>query len=87
MKQHHGGNPHTKAPEVILRQRHEASVDYYALGVILYECMLQKDLPMPSHELKVQRLKNGVLKQIKVEESDVPEGWSSDAADFINNLI
>jgi Protein kinase domain. len=28
------------APEVMCRQNHGVAVDYYALGVIAYECML-----------------------------------------------
>ena len=30
------------APEVMCRQNHGVAVDYYALGVICYECMLGK---------------------------------------------
>ena len=28
------------APEVMCRQNHGVAVDYYALGVIAYECMM-----------------------------------------------
>lgn len=31
-----------KAPEVMCRQNHGVAVDYYALGVIAYECMMGK---------------------------------------------
>jgi len=30
------------APEVMCRQNHGVAVDYYALGVIAYECMMGK---------------------------------------------
>jgi len=30
------------APEVMCKQNHGVSVDYYALGVIAYECMMGK---------------------------------------------
>ena len=30
------------APEVMCRQNHGVAVDYYALGVIAYECMIGK---------------------------------------------
>jgi len=30
------------APEVMCRQNHGVAVDYYALGVICYECMMGK---------------------------------------------
>ncbi len=35
-------NTHCLAPEVMCRQNHGVAVDYYALGVIAYECMLGK---------------------------------------------
>jgi serine/threonine protein kinase len=35
------------APEVINRENHSFPVDYFALGVIAYECMLGKVLPPP----------------------------------------
>lgn len=34
------GTPGYMAPEVMCRQNHGFAVDYYALGVIAYECML-----------------------------------------------
>lgn len=34
------GTPSYMAPEVLSRQNHSFAVDYYALGVITYECML-----------------------------------------------
>lgn len=34
------GTPGYMAPEVMCRQNHGISVDYFALGVISYECMM-----------------------------------------------
>lgn len=34
------GTPGYMAPEVMCRQNHGVGVDYYALGIILYECMI-----------------------------------------------
>ena len=34
------GTPGYMAPEVMLRQNHTSSVDYYALGVIIHEFMM-----------------------------------------------
>ena len=87
VKQINGGTHPYRAPEVILHQRHEASVDYYALGVIAYYCMLQKHFPVPSKDDLARKLKKGELKQIKIHRDDVPEGWSSRSADFINKCI
>lgn len=36
------GTPGYMAPEVMCRQNYGVSVDYYALGVLAYECMLGK---------------------------------------------
>ena len=36
------GTPGYMAPEVMCKQNHGVSVDYYAVGVIAYECMLGK---------------------------------------------
>ena len=38
------GTPGYMAPEVINRQNHTFTVDFFALGVIAYECMLGKVL-------------------------------------------
>ena len=34
------GTPGYMAPEVMCKQNHGVSVDYYAVGIIAYECML-----------------------------------------------
>lgn len=36
------GTPGYMAPEVMCRQNHGVAVDYYAVGVIGYECMIGK---------------------------------------------
>ena len=36
------GTPGYMAPEVLCRQNHSFSVDYFALGVIAYELMLRR---------------------------------------------
>ena len=38
------GTPGYMAPEVMYRQNHTHAVDYYALGVIAFECMLGRVL-------------------------------------------
>ena len=58
-KQNFGGTWRFMAPEIISHKKHEASVDYYALGVMVYECMLQKPFPIPSKEKVKKILKEG----------------------------
>jgi serine/threonine protein kinase len=36
------GTPGYMAPEVMCRQNHGVAADYFAVGVIAYECMLGK---------------------------------------------
>jgi len=36
------GTPGYMAPEVMCRQNHGIGVDYFAVGVIAYECMITK---------------------------------------------
>ena len=36
------GTPGYMAPEVMCRQNHGVAADYYAVGVIAYECMIGK---------------------------------------------
>ena len=39
-KKETSGTPGYMAPEVMCKQNHGVSADYYALGIIAYECML-----------------------------------------------
>jgi len=79
------GTPGNMAPEVMCRQNHGIAVDYYALGVIVYECMIGKR-PYVGRDRK--EIRDQILaKQVQLKRSDIPEGWSVEAADFINRLI
>ena len=79
------GTPGYMAPEVMCRQNHGMEVDYFALGVICYECMLGKRpyLGRSRKEIRDQIL----AKQIQIKIDDIPKGWSIEAADFINRQI
>ena len=77
------GTPGYMAPEVIFRQNHGISIDYFAVGVILYEIMMGRR-PYVGRDRKEIR-DHIISKQAKI--SQVPEGWSEEAADFANKLI
>lgn len=79
------GTPEYMAPEVITKNNHGYSVDYYALGVILYEMMLKRR-PYTGKNRKELR-ENIFEKQVFITRAEIPEGWSIEAADFINKLI
>ncbi len=73
------------APEVMCRQNHGVAVDYFAMGVIAYECMFGKR-PYSGKDRK--EIRDHILaKQVKIHDSDIPNGWSLEAADFINKLL
>ncbi len=76
------GTPGYMAPEVMCRQNHGIEVDYFALGVICYECMLGKRpyLGRSRKEIRDQIL----AKQVQIKIDDIPKGWSIEAADFVN---
>jgi len=73
------------APEVMCRQNHGVAVDYFAVGVIGYECMFGK---RPYVGQNRKEIRDHILaKQVQIRKNDVPPGWSLEAADFINKLI
>jgi serine/threonine protein kinase len=70
-----------KAPEVMSSKQHSYSVDYWALGVIIYELMMGKRpyAGINRKEYKERLLSNNV--QLK----ECP--WSDEAKDIINRLL
>ena len=77
------GTPGYMSPEVIFHQNHGIAADYFALGVILYELMMGRR-PYTGRDRKEIR-DNILTKQAKI--SEPPEGWSAEAADFVNRMI
>ncbi|KAL4439114.1 hypothetical protein ABPG74_008889 [Tetrahymena malaccensis] len=79
------GTPGYMAPEVMCRQVHGVAADYYAVGVITYECMLGKRpyIGRTRKELRDQI----IARQVQVRKTEIPHGWSLEAADFINKTI
>ena len=79
------GTPGYMAPEVMCKQNHGVSVDYYAIGIIAYECMMGR---RPYNGRGRKEIRDNILsKQIKINPKEIPEGWSKEAVDFINGLI
>lgn len=73
------------APEVLNNESHGYSVDFYAIGIITYEFLFghRPYLAKSKRELKELIL----TRQAQVDVDELPNGWSPDAADFINQLI
>ena len=79
------GTPAYMAPEVLFGRNHTIIVDYYALGVMLYEFMIGEK-PY-SGKTRTQLKESIKKKEIKIDKNNIKEGWSMEAADFINQLL
>ena len=79
------GTPGYMAPEVMCRQNHNIAVDYFALGVIMYEFMLGR---RPYVGKTRKDIRDQIfLKQASMRKQDLPADWSMEAADFVNKLL
>ena len=79
------GTPGYMAPEVMCKMDHGISVDYYALGVIAYECMLGH---RPYNGKNRKEIRTAMLeRQVLISDEEIPANWSKEAADFINMCI
>ena len=84
------GTPGYMAPEVLFNKDHNFSVDYFSLGVILYELLMGRR-PYHGHSKKELR-KDVVSRQAKIKEDNIPDGLIKSnkfslCADFINKLL
>eukprot|EP00826_Nyctotherus_ovalis_P043354 TRINITY_DN4556_c0_g1_i1.p1 TRINITY_DN4556_c0_g1~~TRINITY_DN4556_c0_g1_i1.p1 ORF type:complete len:229 (-),score=42.01 TRINITY_DN4556_c0_g1_i1:464-1150(-) len=78
------GTPGYMAPEVMCRQNHGVAADYFALGVIVHECMLGR---RPYQGKTRKEIRDNVLaKQAAISLRELPYGWSIEAADFVNGV-
>ncbi|CAK65886.1 unnamed protein product (macronuclear) [Paramecium tetraurelia] len=77
------GTPGYMAPEVMCRMEHSFPVDYYAVGVIVYELLIGK---RPYNGKNRQEIREQILaKQIQIKENT--PGISNKAIDFVNKLL
>ena len=79
------GTPGYMAPEVLFGRNHTTVADYFACGVMCYEFMkgVKPYLGKNRKEIK-ERIKE---REIKLDKRNLKEGWSLEAADFINQLL
>jgi serine/threonine protein kinase len=78
------GTPGYMAPEVMCGQNHTIAVDYFALGVFTYEFMFGV---RPYTGKSRKEIKDKIMaKQVQIKRNEIPEGWSTEAADFINRV-
>ena len=84
------GTPGYMAPEVLFNKDHNFSVDYFSLGVCLYELLMDKR-PYHGHSKKELR-KDVISRQARIKEDNIPDGFIKsntflDCANFINGLL
>lgn len=79
------GTPGYMAPEVMCAQNHSYAVDYFAMGVIGFEFMFGVRPYLGKSRKEIKDLI--IAKQVQIKKQDVPDGWSLEAADFINKVI
>lgn len=81
------GTPGYMAPEVMARKNHSYGVDFYALGVIIYECVMGKRpyLGRSRKEIKEQVL----AKQVFLKRARIPKHfeYSRECVNFCNGLL
>jgi serum/glucocorticoid-regulated kinase 2 len=77
------GTPGYMAPEVIFRQNHSFSVDFYALGTVLFELVTGKR-PYAGKERREIR-ESMICKQVKLIEGFA--NVSKELSDFVNRLM
>ena len=79
------GTPGYMAPEVMCNQPNTYVVDYFALGVIVYEFMRGY---RPYLGKNRKEIKDKILsKQVQIDRYQLPIGWSLHAGDFVNSLL
>ena len=66
-------------------RNHSFAVDFFAIGIIGYEFMLGR---RPYNGRSRREIKEQMLsKNVEINFSEIPNGWSEDAADFFNKLL
>lgn len=74
------------APEILARKNHSYSVDYFAIGIIVHECIL--GFRPYSGKTRKDYRQQVYAKQARIKRNHVSSSeWSDEAIDFCNQLI
>ena len=73
------------APETLFHQQPNLSIDYYSLGIVVYELM--KGIRPYIEYTAIKTKKYLSENQFSMKRHAVPEGWGIESADFINRLL
>ena len=79
------GTPGYMAPEVINAKPHGLVVDFWALGVIVFELMNGKRPYNGIHRKEYKE--NLASNEVQINLKEKPKGWSNDSVDFVNQLL
>ena len=79
------GTPGYMAPEVVNAKPHGLVVDFWALGVIIYELMNGKRPYGGIHRKEYKE--NLASSEIQIKKGTQPKGWSNDSVDIVNKLL
>jgi serine/threonine protein kinase len=80
------GTPGYMAPETIINKPHDFAVDYFALGVIVYELMMGERPYQGKNRKEIREQMFSI--EIKLDNDDLPDDWVDDnIIDFINKLL
>ena len=79
------GTPGYMAPEVMFRLNHGIAADYFAVGVIAYECIMGR---RPYLGRSRKEIRDAIVqKQAMIKAKDIPAGYGYEAADFVNRCL
>ena len=80
------GTPGYMAPEAITNKPHDFAVDYFALGVIVYELMMGERPYQGKNRKEIREQMFSI--EIKLDNDDLPDDWADEnIIDFINKLL
>ena len=80
------GTPGYMAPEAIINKPHDFAVDYFALGVIVYELMMGERPYQGKNRKEIREQMFSI--EIKLDNDDLPDDWvDENIIDFINKLL
>lgn len=75
------GTPGYMAPEVLFHMNHSYQVDFFAVGIIAFECMFGKRPYLGKTRNDIREAVRD--RKVEIDQSQLPIGWSIEAADFI----
>ena len=68
------GTPGYMAPEVMFKQNHGIAADYFAVGIIAYECMIGR---RPYLGRSRKEIREAIVnKQAQIRRKDIPPGYN-----------